>query len=118
MPASFGCSCFTPQFTRCRFDKVDCERETTDKNILEHRRNKLRDPLEETVEFKLLCKVKNNPEDDGYQDTFYLDPNLLAESNFSKRSMLESCKAFHLASWAACQRAIEASEAWDSDESD
>ena len=59
---------------------------------MEHRRNKLREPREETVEFKLLCKVKNNPEDDGYQDTFYLDPNLLAESNFSKRSMLESCK--------------------------
>ena len=60
--------------------------------------------------------MKNNTEDDGYKDTFYLDANHLAECGFTKQSMLESCKMFHQASWAACKRAIEASEAFDSDE--
>ena len=99
-----------------RHDTIDCERETVDKKIRRHRRNKMPYPMESTVEFKILGHWKTDPDDDGEPDTHYVTVGDMLENGLDKNELKSAIEAFYEASMEAALAAVDAYEVGNLDE--
>ena len=94
-----------------RHDLIDCEYKTFDETVLELRRNKMRVPMDTSIEFKVLAQFSNNLDDEGTRDTHYTDVGtLLSTPGVGKADLKRKLKEFYKASYDA---AVSAIDAWE-----
>ena len=94
-------------FASGRHDIIDCERASVDTKIREHRRNELKYPLESCVEFKVLGRWRNNLDDSGEADTYYVTVGDMLENGHDKDDVKAAIKAFYEASLEAALTAVD-----------
>ena len=80
---------------RGRFDRVDCERYTSDENILGANRNSIEDEASGVIEYKVHGSFSSREGERSFPDTFMFSARELKDAGVPKRTINRALLAYH-----------------------